>query len=338
MAADKGTATFSDTANEISNRYDFWMGDGFASGGSVGYDHKKEGITARGAWECVKLHFREIGKDIQTEHTTVAGIGDMGGDVFGNGMLLSKALKLQAAFNHMHIFLDPDPDPIESWQERKRLFELPRSTWKDYSLSLLSEGGGIFDRKAKEIRLSPQIKKMLGVTENVLNGEQLIRTILTMQIDLFWFGGIGTYIKAPSENNMRVGDQANDAIRIETSEFNATVIGEGANLGMTQLARIELNKRGMKLNTDAIDNSAGVNMSDYEVNIKILLQQFLQRNVLSSQSERNQLLKEATDEVSILVLANNRGQHRLISMDQIRSLQQFKLFRKLIDYLAQPKE
>lgn len=336
VAADKGTATFSDLANSVSTQYKFWLDDAFASGGSVGYDHKKEGITARGAWECVKLHFKEKGKDIQTSPTTVVGIGDMSGDVFGNGMLLSKALKLRAAFNHLHIFLDPDPDPERSWQERQRLFNLPRSTWQDYDAKLISPGGGIFERKAKEILLSPQIQQMLGVEKDMLNGEELIQAILRMKAELLWFGGIGTYIKSDQETHFQVGDQANDAIRISVSECQIEVIGEGANLGLTQPGRIEFSKKGV-LNTDAIDNSAGVNMSDYEVNIKILLQQMLQQKHLQSTKERNALLAEATDEVSELVLANNRGQHRLISMDMIRSEEQFRIFKYLIRYLITEK-
>ncbi len=337
VAADKGTATFSDTANEISEKYGFWLGDGFASGGSIGYDHKKEGITARGAWECVKLHFKEMGKDIQTEATTVIGIGDMAGDVFGNGMLRSKALQLRAAFNHIHIFLDPNPEPEASWEERKRLFELPRSTWKDYNPSLISAGGGVFDRKAKEIALSSQVKTMLGVQDDVLNGEEMVQAILRMRVELFWFGGIGTYIKAATETNLEVGDQANDAVRIDVNECGAQVIGEGANLGLTQVGRIEFDKMGRRLNTDAIDNSAGVNMSDYEVNIKILLQQLLQQGQLASREERNELLRNATDEVAELVLANNRGQHRLLSMDVVRSCQNFRIFKHLVRFLIVEK-
>jgi len=330
VAADKGTANFSDIANEISEDYHFWLGDAFASGGSVGYNHKKEAITARGAWECTKLHFKELGKDITEEVITVAGIGDMSGDVFGNGMLLSKKIKLQAAFNHVNIFLDPDPDPEASWKERKRLFDLPRSAWTDYNRKLISKGGGIFDRKAKEIALTPEIQKLLDVKKSVLTGEELIRAILKMQVDLIWFGGIGTYIRASDETSAEVGDQANDAVRIETTDCRALVISEGANLGLTQKARIDFNRRGGLINTDAIDNSAGVNMSDYEVNIKILLKRMLTEKKLSSMSERNILLEKATDQVSELVLANNRGQHRLISMDVMRTEKQFQIFSNLI--------
>lgn len=335
VAADKGTATFSDTANEISIKYKFWLGDGFASGGSNGYDHKKEAITARGAWECVKLHFKELGKDIQSEPTTVAGIGDMSGDVFGNGMLLSKSLKLQAAFNHIHIFLDPNPNSEESWKERKRLFDLPRSAWTDYNQKLISKGGGVFDRGAKAINLSPEIKSMINAEKDTLTGEEVIQHILKMPIELFWFGGIGTYIKGADQSNLDVGDRANDAVRIDVEMCNATVIGEGANLGITQLGRIDLSKNGKRLNCDAIDNSAGVNMSDYEVNIKIMLQMLLSSGKISSMDLRNKILVEATKEVSELVLVNNRGQHRLLSMDSIRSKKMFKVFKNLINHLKQ---
>lgn len=335
VAADKGTATFSDLANEVSQNYNFWLGDAFASGGSMGYDHKKEGITARGAWECVKLHFKELGKNLEVDEITAAGIGDMSGDVFGNGMLLSQNIKLQAAFNHMHIFIDPNPDPKASWAERKRLFDLPRSTWKDYAADLISKGGGVFDRYAKEIRLSDEAKKILNITEDALTGEEVIKAILKMHVDLIWFGGIGTYIKATHQSSMEAGDLSNEAVRINASDCNAKVIGEGANLGLTQLARLEFNQNGGKINTDAIDNSAGVNMSDYEVNIKILLQKLLQEKVLKNREERNGVLEHrpTIDMVSELVLRNNRAQHRLISMDQLRSIDHFKKFRGLIKYL-----
>jgi glutamate dehydrogenase len=335
VAADKGTATFSDIANEVSEKYDFWLGDAFASGGSVGYEHKKEGITARGAWECVMLHFKEMGRDIQTEPTTVVGVGDMSGDVFGNGMLLSKMLLLQAAFNHQHIFLDPDPDAEISWNERKRVFDLPRSSWSDYSSDLISSGGGVFERHAKSIKLSAEVKTMLGTESDSLKGDDLVRQILKMKADLLWLGGIGTYIKSSAQSHFKVGDQANNPVRIDTSECHIKVIGEGANLGLTQLARIDLSNDGVRLNTDAIDNSAGVNMSDYEVNLKILLQQMLRSGFIESKEERNELLASATNEVSELVLANNRGQHRLISMDSIRSNRNFRLFRKLIAHLQE---
>ncbi len=335
VAADKGTATFSDIANEVSEKHDFWLGDAFASGGSVGYDHRKEGITARGGWECVKLHFQEMGRNIQTEPTTVIGVGDMSGDVFGNGMLQSKTIQLNAAFNHMHIFLDPNPDPELSWQERKRLFEMQRSTWEDYAAELISSGGGVYERHAKSINLSHEVKEMLGVVEDSLKGEEVVHRILHMDVDLLWFGGIGTFIKSPAQSHLQVGDQANNDIRINSSECKVKVIGEGANLGLTQLARIELSNNGVRLNTDAVDNSGGVNISDYEVNLKILLQQMLRVGLLNSKKERDDLLISATDEVSELVLANNRGQHRLISMDSMRSNLNLRLFRKIITHLEE---
>ena len=333
VAADKGTAEFSDLANDVSKTYKFWLDDAFASGGSVGYNHKDAGITAKGAWECVKLHFKELGLDIQKEPFTVAGIGDMSGDVFGNGMLLSKSIKLVAAFNHQHIFLDPTPDQKKGWKERKRLFDTPRSQWTDYSLDVISKGGGIFNRKAKEIKLSPEIRELFGIKATVLNGEQVIRAILHMKVDLIWFGGIGTYIKSSQEPNISVGDPANDAVRIDAANCKAQVIGEGANLGLTQNARIEVAKKGVSLNTDAVDNSAGVNMSDLEVNIKILLKRLLQDNVLPSLKSRNTLLKDMTNEVSELCLINNREQHRLISMDSLRSKGQANTFVRMIQFL-----
>lgn len=332
VAADKGTASFSDIANAVSEEYQFWLGDAFASGGSIGYNHKEEAITARGAWECVKLHFLEMGKDIKSETFTVAGIGDMSGDVFGNGMLLSKNILLQAAFNHVHIFVDPTPDPLSSWEERNRMFALPRSTWRDYNAALISKGGGIFDRKAKEIALTPEMQTLFGISDTVLTGEALIRVILKMKVDLLWFGGIGTYVKASSQTHAQVGDPANDNVRIDMSEVRALVIGEGANLGTTQPSRIEFSRRGGRINTDAIDNSAGVNMSDYEVNIKILLKQLLDTGLLKSMADRNAVLEAATDEVSLLVLSNNRGQHRLLSLDELRSKKAFGLFTKMIQH------
>lgn len=337
VAADKGTANFSDVANDISDTYRFWLGDAFASGGSVGYNHKKEAITARGAWECTKLHFKELGKDILKDSITVAGIGDMSGDVFGNGMLLGKNIRLQAAFNHAHIFLDPHPDAATSWLERKRLFDLPRSSWQDYDRTLISTGGGIFDRKAKEIPLNDTLKKLLDVSAETLTGEEVIKAILRMKIDLLWFGGIGTYIKASYQTHSQVGDIANDAVRIDATECQALVVGEGANLGVTQLGRIEFNRRGGHINSDAIDNSAGVNMSDYEVNIKILLKRMLSEGVLRSTEERNQVLENATNEVSELVLENNKGQHQLLSMDSLRSQTQFQNFNNLIQELVHSK-
>lgn len=337
VAADKGTAQFSDLANAISEEYNCWLGDGFASGGSYGYNHKEVGITAKGGWECVKLHFKELGMDIQKEPFTVAGIGDMSGDVFGNGLLLSKAIKLQAAFNHMHIFLDPDPNPEKTFKERERLFNLPRSSWEDYNQKLISKGGGIFERKAKSITLSPEIKAMLNVTTDALTGEELISAILKMEVDLLWFGGIGTYIKNESETHFQVGDPANDAVRVDHTEVNARVIGEGANLGVTMSARIAMSMNKIKLNTDFIDNSAGVNMSDYEVNLKILLKRLMMQGTIQSMDARNKILEKATDEVTELVLKNNRGQHRLISMDEIRSTRKANIFQKLIQHYISQK-
>src|SRR5581483_9934428 len=270
VAADKGTATFSDIANAISLDYGFWLGDAFASGGSAGYDHKKMGITARGAWECVKRHFREIGMDIQKTDFTVAGIGDMSGDVFGNGMLLSRHIRLQAAFDHRHIFIDPTPDTATSFAERARLFDLPRSSWEDYDRKKLSRGGGVFPRTAKSITLSPEARALLGIEAAAAPPTEIIRAILKMPVDLLWNGGIGTYVKASHESNAEVGDRANDAVRVNGTELKAKVIGEGGNLGLSQRGRVEYALAGGRLNTDFIDNSAGVNTSDVEVNIKIL--------------------------------------------------------------------
>ncbi|GJL91915.1 NAD-glutamate dehydrogenase [Hyphococcus sp.] len=312
VAADKGTAAFSDTANAISEEYGFWLGDAFASGGSVGYDHKVMGITARGAWEAVKRHFREMGKDIQTEPFTAAGVGDMSGDVFGNGMLLSEQTKLVAAFDHRDIFIDPNPDPAKSYKERKRMFELPRSSWADYDKKLISKGGGVFPRSAKSIALTPEIRAALNITAKELPPAELIQAILKAPVELFWLGGIGTYFKAEDEENWRVGDRANDAVRINADEIGASVIGEGANLGFTQLARIEYARNGGRINTDAIDNSAGVDSSDHEVNIKILLSNAIEHGELKS-ADRNALLASMTEEVAEHVLRHNYDQTRAIS-------------------------
>jgi len=313
VAADKGTATFSDIANSVSAEYGFWLGDAFASGGSAGYDHKGMGITAKGAWEAVKRHFREIGMDIQNQPFSVAGIGDMGGDVFGNGMLLSRHTRLLAAFNHVHIFLDPDPDTEASFAERERLFKLPRSAWSDYNAKLISRGGGIFSRSEKNIPLSPQVQQMLGTDKASMPPQELIRSILKMDVDLLWNGGIGTYVKASSETNADVGDRTNDQLRVNGRELRCKVIGEGGNLGCTQLGRIEFALNGGRLNTDFIDNSAGVDTSDREVNIKILTSLATQRKGLSRQ-ERDKLLVRMTDDVAGLVLRNNYLQTQAISM------------------------
>jgi glutamate dehydrogenase len=313
VAADKGTATFSDIANGIAQGRDFWLDDAFASGGSNGYDHKAMGITARGAWVSVQRHFREMGIDVQTQPVTVAGCGDMSGDVFGNGMLLSKALKLVAAFDHRHIFIDPAPDPLISWQERKRLFDLPRSSWEDYDASLISKGGGVFPRSAKVIKLSKQAREALGIEAREIEPEALISAILRSPVDLLWFGGIGTYVKAPAENHIEVGDPANDALRVDATEIRARVIGEGANLGVTQAARIAFSLGGGRINTDFIDNSAGVDCSDNEVNIKIALAAATRSGKLSAK-KRNALLESMTDEVAGIVLEDNRLQALALSI------------------------
>ncbi|HEX7012830.1 MAG TPA: NAD-glutamate dehydrogenase [Steroidobacteraceae bacterium] len=319
VAADKGTATFSDVANSISAEYDFWLGDAFASGGSAGYDHKKMGITARGAWECVKRHFREIGIDTQSQDFTAIGIGDMSGDVFGNGMLQSRHIKLLAAFNHQHIFIDPSPDTAASYAERKRLFELPRSTWEDYDRKLLSRGGGIYSRSAKSIRLSPQAQAMLGVKREQWTPHELIKAILCMEVDLLWNGGIGTYVKATEESHADVGDRANDAVRVNGKDLRCKVVGEGGNLGFSQRGRIEYALAGGRINTDFIDNSGGVDCSDHEVNIKILLNNLPRRAGLTL-AKRNKLLADMTEEVASLVLRDNYLQSQALSMLESRAV------------------
>jgi glutamate dehydrogenase len=315
VAADKGTATFSDIANGVSKDYGFWLGDAFASGGSVGYDHKKMGITARGAWESLKRHFREKGLNTQEEEFTVIGVGDMSGDVFGNGMPLSPHIKLVAAFNHLHIFVDPDPDPASSFAERARLFALPRSGWNDYNSKLISKGGAIFERSAKSITLTPEIRARFDITQTTLSPNEFLRILLKAQIDLLWFGGIGTYIKASSENNTDAGDRANDVIRINGNEVRAGVLGEGANLGITQPGRIECGLHGVRLNQDSIDNSAGVDCSDHEVNIKILIDSLVTEGKLPAK-QRVGLLAQMTDEVGDLCLVDNYLQSRAISISQ----------------------
>ncbi|MEY3292283.1 MAG: hypothetical protein RJB12_54, partial [Pseudomonadota bacterium] len=315
VAADKGTATFSDIANGISADYGFWLDDAFASGGSVGYDHKVMGITARGAWEAVKRHFREMGKDIQSEPFTVVGVGDMSGDVFGNGMLLSKAIKLVAAFDHRDIFIDPNPDPATSWVERDRMFKLPRSSWQDYDSSKISRGGGVFPRSAKSIQLTPEIKAALDIQEDVLDPAALMKAILLAPAELLYFGGIGTDVKAPNETDAQVGDKANDAIRVDGGELRARVIGEGANLGLTQAGRIAFALSGGRINTDAIDNSAGVDSSDHEVNIKILTGAAIASGALKV-ADRNALLASMTDEVGLKVLAHNYDQTLAVSLQE----------------------
>jgi glutamate dehydrogenase len=315
VAADKGTATFSDIANGVSADYGFWLDDAFASGGSVGYDHKGMGITARGAWEAVKRHFRELGKDIQTEPFTVVGVGDMSGDVFGNGILLSKATRLVAAFDHRDIFIDPNPEPARSWVERKRLFDLPRSSWQDYDKSLISTGGGVFSRSAKSIELTPEIRAALDITDAALDPVSLIRAILKAPTELLYLGGIGTYVKSAAETDAQVGDKGTDALRINADELRVKVVGEGANLGFTQAGRIAYGAGGGRINTDAIDNSAGVDTSDHEVNIKILLGAAIAQGALPL-DERVPLLASMTEEVGHKVLAHNYDQTLALSLQQ----------------------
>jgi glutamate dehydrogenase len=318
VAADKGTATFSDTANAVAEAYGFWLGDAFASGGSAGYDHKAMGVTARGAWEAVKRHFRELGKDIQSEPFTVVGCGDMSGDVFGNGMLLSKAIRLVAAFDHRHIFLDPDPDPAASWAERKRLFDLPRSSWDDYDRGLISPGGGVFPRIQKSIPLTPEVRAALDTGAEALSAADLIAAILKAPAELLYLGGIGTYVKARHEANAEVGDKANDAVRVNGSDLRVKVVGEGANLGFTQAGRIEYARAGGRIDTDAIDNSAGVDTSDHEVNIKILTG-MLERGGRLSRKRRDSLLQSMTEDVAAHVLAHNYDQTLALSLLEMDS-------------------
>lgn len=332
VAADKGTATFSDIANGIAQKYGFWLDDAFASGGSAGYDHKKMGITSRGVWVSVKRHFRELGIDPEKDDFTVVGIGDMAGDVFGNGMLLSKHTKLIGAFNHMHIFLDPEPDPAVSYEERKRLFNLPRSSWSDYNPELISKGGGVFNRSAKLIKLTPEIKHVLNTKKDSMVPNELIRAMLKAPVDLIWNGGIGTFVKSTQESHSDVGDRTNDAIRIDAPELNARVLAEGGNLGMTQLARIEYSLQGGIVNTDFIDNSAGVDCSDHEVNIKILLNSIIASGEMTKE-ERNVLLEKMTDEVAALVLLDNYDQTQMLSLEASVAQQTMDLFRHYMNDL-----
>jgi glutamate dehydrogenase len=330
VAADKGTATFSDIANAISIEYGHWLGDAFASGGSAGYDHKGMGITARGAWECVKRHFRELGVDIQTTEFTCAGIGDMSGDVFGNGMLLSRHTRLVAAFDHRHIFIDPNPDAAASYRERERLFKLPRSSWEDYSRKLISRGGGVWPRSAKSIPLSAEAQKLLDLTASAATPVDVMRAILRMRVDLLWNGGIGTYVKAYEESHAEVRDRANDAIRADGREIRARVIGEGGNLGCTQKGRVEYAQaNGGKVNTDFIDNSAGVNTSDVEVNIKILLADIARKGGLT-RAARDKLLASMTDEVADIVLHNNYLQSQALSVLEQKAAERLTEYQSLI--------
>ena len=337
VAADKGTATFSDIANAISREYNFWLGDAFASGGSAGYDHKKMGITARGTWECVKRHFREVGVDIDAEAFTAMGIGDMSGDVFGNGMLMSRHTRLLAAFNHQHIFLDPAPDAAASFAERRRLFRLPRSSWDDYDRRCISRGGGVYPRAAKSIALSGEAQAMLGMASAAAPPNEIIRAILRMKVDLLWNGGIGTYVKATLETNGEVGDRSNDGVRINGAEVRARVIGEGGNLGLSQRGRIENALAGGRLNTDFIDNSAGVNTSDVEVNIKILLNPLVAAKRLTM-ARRNQLLARMKPEVASLVLRNNYLQSQAISTLELHSAARLSEYQQLMQSLERANE
>lgn len=330
VAADKGTATFSDYANNISQNYGFWLDDAFASGGSTGFDHKKLGITARAAWESVKYHFQELGRHPQKEPITVVGIGDMAGDVFGNGMLLSRQIKLVAAFNHRHIFIDPDPDPEASYDERKRLFKMSRSSWADYHKDLISKGGGVFERSAKSVSVSDEMKELLDIKQDQVEPAELIRAVLKARVDLLWNGGIGTYVKASSERNSEIGDRSNNAVRINGNQLNCQVVGEGGNLGFTQLARIEYELNGGRINTDFVDNSGAVDCSDHEVNIKILLNQ-IEANGDITRKQRNDLLYEMDEEVARLVLENNYQQVRAISLARKQSPDYLDLYQRFMD-------
>ncbi len=332
VAADKGTATFSDIANGIAKDYGFWLDDAFASGGSAGYDHKAMGITARGAWEGVKRHFREMGRDIQRQPTTVIGVGDMSGDVFGNGMLLSKTLRLRAAFDHRHIFIDPDPDPAASWAERKRLFDLPRSSWDDYDRSVISAGGGVWPRTLKSIPIGKEIRDLLDVSAEALSPADLIAAILKSRADLLYLGGIGTYVKASQESNLDVGDKANDAVRVNGRDLRCHVVGEGANLGFTQAGRIEFAMNGGRIDTDAIDNSAGVDTSDHEVNIKILTG-LAERSGRLHPADRDPLLASMTDEIAAHVLADNYDQTLVLSLMQAEAAEDLEAQGEYLDDL-----
>ncbi|GAA1275562.1 NAD-glutamate dehydrogenase [Pseudonocardia aurantiaca] len=335
VAADKGTARFSDTANDVAASYGFWLGDAFASGGSVGYDHKAMGITAKGTWESVKRHFRELGIDTQNQEFSVVGVGDMSGDVFGNGMLLSPHIRLLAAFDHRHVFVDPDPDPARSFAERKRMFALPRSSWDDYDRSAISAGGGVWPRDAKSVPVGPEMRAALGLADGVeaLSPPELIAAILRAPADLLWNGGIGTYVKASDESQADAGDKANDAVRADATELRVKVVGEGGNLGLTQRGRIEFARRGGKINTDAIDNSAGVDCSDHEVNIKILLDRLVTAGELEN-GERDAVLLEMTDEVEELVLADNRDQNAVLGIARAHAPDMVNVHARLTADLA----
>ena len=337
VAADKGTATFSDVANALAHEYGFWLGDAFASGGSHGYDHKGMAITARGGWESVRRHFRELGIDTQTTDFTVIGIGDMSGDVFGNAMLLSRHIRLVGAFNHLHVFIDPDPDPEAAFAERERLFALPRSTWDDFDRSVLSAGGGVYPRSAKSIPLGPETRRALGIEAGSLTPNELIAAMLKAPVDLLWNGGIGTYVKAKRESHAEVGDRANDVVRVNGDELRCRIVGEGGNLGLTQLGRIEFAAGGGRVNTDAIDNSGGVDCSDHEVNIKILLNEVVAAGDLTGK-QRNRLLSEMGGEVAALVLRNNYLQTQALSIAASQSAAMLEVHSRLIRRLERDGE
>lgn len=336
VAADKGTATFSDTANEVSIDQKFWLQDAFASGGSAGYDHKKMGITARGAWESVKRHFRVLGKNIQREKFTVLGIGDMSGDVFGNGMLLSPCIQLVAAFNHLHIFIDPEPNIETSFKERERLFNLPRSNWSDYNKSLISKGGGVYSRKLKKIPMSNELKALTGSNQAFVTPDELINLLLKSPVDLLWNGGIGTYVKSTDETHGRVKDKTNDALRINGKDLKARVVGEGGNLGFTQLGRIEYAQSGGLIYTDSIDNSAGVDCSDHEVNLKIMFSRLVLQNKLELE-HRNQMLRDMTEDIASLCLQNNYDQTQIIDIIHLQACDLIHEHRRFLRHLEQSK-
>src|SRR5690606_35535092 len=336
LAADKGTAKFSDIANGVSRDYGFWLDDAFASGGSAGYDHKGMGITARGAWESVKRHFRELGHDTQSQDFTVVGIGDMSGDVFGNGMLLSEHIRLVAAFDHRHVFLDPNPDAARSYAERRRLFDLAGSSWADYDSSLISEGGGVHARSAKSVEITPQVREVLGLDEAVtsMTPNELLSAVLKAPADLLWNGGIGTYVKSVEESHADIGDRANDAIRVNGADLRVKVVGEGGNLGFSQRGRIEAARAGIHINTDAIDNSAGVDTSDHEVNIKIALTPVVAEGQMTLE-ERDELLEAMTDDVAERVLRTNYEQNVLIGNARDQGGIMTPVHRRLMDHLSE---
>ncbi|MGH9272570.1 MAG: NAD-glutamate dehydrogenase domain-containing protein, partial [Ilumatobacteraceae bacterium] len=332
VAADKGTATFSDVANEISAEYGFWLGDAFASGGSAGYDHKAMGVTARGAWESVRRHTRVLGRDADTDSLTAVGIGDMSGDVFGNGMLRSPQLRLVAAFDHRHVFVDPTPDPAAAFDERQRLFELPRSSWANYDPALISPGGGVYPRTLKSIELSPEARAVLGAPDRPLTPNELVSAVLQAPVDLLWNGGIGTYVKSGLETSADVGDRTNDSVRVDGKDLRARMVAEGGNLGLTQLGRVEYALAGGLVNTDAIDNSAGVDCSDHEVNIKILLDGVVAAGEMTLK-QRNELLGSMTDEVARLVLENNKAQTLALLIARRQALPMVNVHARYIELL-----